>query len=143
MKTGIWQLVTARSSTRKDLAIIISYSGHTAEMITCAKAMKENQTTILAITRPVKSPISDLADLKLYTTSSESLFRSAAMASRSSSMNIIDILYTAFANMNYDHSLRHSGKHTLIKNSWKNRKAGIKPAFFSQPFQSPCRLQYS
>ena len=111
------QLVTARSSTRKDLAIIISYSGHTAEMITCAKAMKENQTTILAITRPVKSPISDLADLKLYTTSSESLFRSAAMASRSSSMNIIDILYTAFANMNYDHSLRQLRKTHIDKNS--------------------------
>lgn len=111
------QLVTARSSTRKDLAIIISYSGQTAEMITCAKAMKENQTTILAITRPVKSPISDLADLKLYTTSSESLFRSAAMASRSSSMNIIDILYTAFANMNYDHSLRQLRKTHIDKNS--------------------------
>ena len=111
------QLVAARSSTRKDLAIIISYSGQTAEMITCAKAMKENQTTILAITRPVKSPISDLADLKLYTTSSESLFRSAAMASRSSSMNIIDILYTAFANMNYDHSLRQLRKTHIDKNS--------------------------
>lgn len=111
------QLVTARSSTRKDLAIIISYSGHTAEMITCANAMKENQTTILAITRPVKSPISDLADLKLYTTSSESLFRTAAMASRSSSMNIIDILYTAFANMNYDHSLRQLRKTHIDKNS--------------------------
>ncbi len=111
------QLVTARSSTRKDLAIIISYSGQTAEMITCAKAMKENQTTILAITRPVKSPISDLADLKLYTTSSESLFRTAAMASRSSSMNIIDILYTAFANMNYDHSLRQLRKTHIDKNS--------------------------
>ncbi len=111
------QLVAARSSTRKDLAIIISYSGQTAEMITCAKAMKENQTTILAITRPVKSPISDLADLKLYTTSSESLFRTAAMASRSSSMNIIDILYTAFANMNYDHSLRQLRKTHIDKNS--------------------------
>ncbi len=111
------QLVTARSSTRKDLAIIISYSGHTEEMITCAKAMKENKTTILAITRPVKSPISDLADLKLYTTSSESLFRTAAMASRISSLDIIDILYTAYASMNYDHSLRQLRKTHIEKNS--------------------------
>jgi DNA-binding MurR/RpiR family transcriptional regulator len=96
------QLVYARCSTPKDLAIIISYSGYTSEMITCAKALKDNKTPILAITRPVKSPLSDLADLKLYTTSSESLFRSAAIASRISSLDIIDILYTAYANMDYD-----------------------------------------
>ncbi|MGN1389282.1 MAG: MurR/RpiR family transcriptional regulator, partial [Bulleidia sp.] len=90
---------------------------HTSEMITCAEAMKENKTPILAITRPVKSPISDLADLKLYTTSSESLFRTAAMASRISSMNIIDILYTAFANLNYDHSLRQLRKTHIEKDN--------------------------
>lgn len=111
------QLVTARSSMPKDLAIIISYSGHTTEMITCAKALRQNKTPILAITRPVKSEISDLADLKLYTTSSESLFRSAAMASRISSLNIIDILYTAYASMDYDHSLRQLRKTHIEKNS--------------------------
>lgn len=110
------QLVAARCSTPKDLAIIISYSGHTQEMITCAKALKENKTPILAITRPVRSPISDLADYKLYTTSSESLFRSAAMASRISSLNIIDILYTAYANMDYDHSLQQLRKTHIEKN---------------------------
>jgi DNA-binding MurR/RpiR family transcriptional regulator len=104
------QLVYARCSTPKDLAIIISYSGYTSEMITCAKALKDNKTPILAITRPVKSPLSDLADLKLYTTSSESLFRSAAIASRISSLDIIDILYTAYANMDYDYSLRQLRK---------------------------------
>ena len=82
-----------------------------------SRKMCPRKTPILAITRPVKSEISDLADLKLYTTSSESLFRSAAMASRISSLNIIDILYTAYASMDYDHSLRQLRKTHIEKNS--------------------------
>ena len=108
------QLLSALNSTKRDVGIVISYSGQTAEMIECMKAMKENHTPMIAITRSVKSPGYDLADYRLYTTSNESLFRSAAMSSRISQLNIIDILYTAYANRQYDYSLKQLRK-THIK----------------------------
>ena len=42
------------------------------------------------------------------------LFRSAAMSSRISQLNIIDILYTAYANRQYEYSLKQLRK-THIK----------------------------
>lgn len=111
------QLITARNSSKKDLGIVFSYSGETEEMIKCAEEMKKNGTPVLAITRCVSSPVAKLADIKLYTTANESLFRSAAMSSRISQLDIIDILYTAYANRDYDHCLAQLKKTHIKKES--------------------------
>jgi DNA-binding MurR/RpiR family transcriptional regulator len=99
------QLLQARNATEHDVAIVISYSGATVEVIECMKALKENHTPIIAITRCVTTPVSELADYKLYTSSSESIFRVGAISSRISQLNVIDILHTALANEQYEASL--------------------------------------
>jgi len=109
------QLLQAKNADEKDLGIVISYSGATTEVIECMKIMKENRTPIIAITRCVNSPVSDLADQKLYTTANESIFRSGAMASRISQLNIIDILYTALANDQYEASLEQLSRTHIQK----------------------------
>ena len=97
------------------MAIVISYSGATVEAIECMKALKENKTPIIAITRFVQSPVSDLADQKLYTAANESVFRSGAMSSRLSQLNIIDILYTALANDSYEQTLEQLSRTHIHK----------------------------
>ena len=109
------QLLQARNATQDDLGLVISYSGATVEIIECMKALKENGTPIIAITRCVQSPVSELADQKLYTAANESLFRSGAMSSRMSQLNIIDILYTALANDEYEESLNQLSKTHIRK----------------------------
>ena len=109
------QLLQARNATAQDLGIVISYSGATVEVIECMKALKENKTPIIAITRCIDSPVAELADQKLYTTANESLFRSGAMSSRMSQLNIIDILYTALANREYEESLEQLSKTHIRK----------------------------
>lgn len=111
------QLLQARNTCAQDLGIVISYSGNTVEVIECMKAMQENRTPIIAITRCVNSPVSELADYKLYTTANESIFRSGAMSSRISQLNIIDILYTAFANSEYEGCLEQLSKTHIKKPS--------------------------
>ena len=59
--------------------------------------------------------LSRLADYKLYTAANESVFRSGAMSSRISQLNIIDILYTAFANSEYDYMLDRLSKTHIHK----------------------------
>ena len=100
-------------------------SGATLEVLECAKALKENGTPIIAITRCVHSPITELADQLLYTAANESLFRSGAMSSRISQLNIIDILYTALANDQYEESLRQLSKTHIHKPGIPTGKAKL------------------
>lgn len=109
------QILQARNAGEQDLGIVISYSGATVEMVECMKAMKENKTPIIAITRCVNSPVSELADQLLYTTANESIFRSGAMASRTSQLNIIDILYTALANDQFEQSMEQLSRTHIQK----------------------------
>ena len=109
------QLLQARNATAEDLGIVISYSGATVEVIECMKALKENKTPVIAITRCIDSPVAELADQKLYTTANESIFRSGAMSSRMSQLNIIDILYTALANREYEESLEQLSRTHIRK----------------------------
>lgn len=98
------QLLQARNATKNDVAIVFSYSGNTVEMVECMKSLKSNATPIIAITRRVNTPVSKLADHKLYIAANESIFRSGAMSSRISQLNVIDILYSALNNSQYDQS---------------------------------------
>lgn len=51
----------------------------------------------------------------LYTAARETLFRSGAMSSRISQLNIIDILYTYWGNLEYDHTLDQLSKTHIHK----------------------------
>lgn len=108
------QLLQARNAGKEDLGIVISYSGETLEVIECMKAMKDNGAPVIAITRYGASPVAELADYNIYTAANESTFRSGAMSSRISQLNVVDILYTAFANSEYDYCMEQLGR-THIK----------------------------
>lgn len=96
------QLLHAKNLSKNDVAVIISYSGLTEEMITCAKTAKSRGATIIAITRFADSKLSRIADFNLYVAASEFLVRSGAMSSRISQLNVVDILYTAYLNQHYE-----------------------------------------
>ncbi len=116
------QLLQARNATDQDLGIVISYSGNTLEVIECMKALKANHTPIIAITRCMQTPVSEMADQRLFTTANESTFRSGAMSSRISQLNIIDVLYTALANSQYEESLDQLAKTHIEKPGITNAK---------------------
>lgn len=112
------QLVQSCNATDQDAALVFSYSGVTTEVIECMRNLKKNGTPIIAITRCVSSPVSDLADYRLYTAANESLFRSGAMSSRMSQLNVVDILFTILANSDYERSLSQLSR-THIEKSEK------------------------
>ncbi|MDZ7836124.1 MAG: MurR/RpiR family transcriptional regulator [Alkalibacterium sp.] len=99
------QLLMAKNMSERDVALVISYSGQTEEMITCAEVAKENGATIISITKTDESPINQLADHAIYVASNEFSFRSGAMSSRISQLNIIDILFTSYINKMYEESI--------------------------------------
>ncbi len=109
------QLLHARNMCKDDVGIIITYSGQTVEMIECAKAIKEKGATIITITKYGNTVISEYSDYPLYVAANESTFRSGAMESRISQLDIIDIIYTAFANNMYEYSLEQISRTHIHK----------------------------
>lgn len=96
------QLLQAKNASKEDLAIVLSYSGETAEVVECVKALRENRTPIIAITRRMDSQVAALSDYRLYTAGDMSTARSGTMATHISQLNVIDILFTAYANSGHE-----------------------------------------
>lgn len=109
------QLLQAVNSTPQDVGIVFSYSGQTVEMIQCMKAMKENGTPVIAITRYYPSAVAKMADYALYIAANESLFRNGAMSSRLSQMNVTDVLYTLFAGEDREATMRRLTRTHILK----------------------------
>lgn len=101
------QLTTAVHLTEKDVAIGISHTGRTMEVINILKVAKERGATTISITQYGKSPIQEVSDIVLYTASVENNFRSGAMASRIAQLLVIDSLFIGVACKRYDEVIEH------------------------------------
>lgn len=109
------QYIQARNATSSDVAIIISYSGCTEEMLRCARDLQAHGTPIIAITRFLHSPLTQMATYCLYVVATEELFRSGAMSSRISQLNMIDILYTSFINRDFTSNVQRLERSQITK----------------------------
>lgn len=88
------QIMAASQLTSDDLAILISHSGSTKDLLDILQILKENNVTTIAVTNFAKSPLTKEADISLYTVAEETDFRSEALSSRIGQLSIIDALYT-------------------------------------------------
>lgn len=118
------QILNASQLSEGDVAVLISYSGDTKDILETADVVKQSGATLISLTRYSKNPLSKLADICLYSSSSEALVRSGAMGSRIGQLTIIDILYTAVASFEY----------TQVKAQLdKTRLAAAKKHTYSKP----------
>ncbi|MVB10753.1 putative HTH-type transcriptional regulator YbbH [Caprobacter fermentans] len=98
---GHSQLTAASILKSGDVAVLISNSGDTLDILNTLEVAKESKATIIAITRYVKSELANEADLVLNFSTPEITIRSGAMGSRIAMLNIVDILFTGVASANY------------------------------------------
>ena len=111
----------AANLTKDDAAVIISYSGETNEILDVARLCKQVGATIISITRYSNNTLSDIADVKLKTTSIGNSIRSVASGAQIAQLNMIDILYSAVAMDNYDELIKfYSLTDEIINKSKKN-----------------------
>lgn len=109
------QLVQANSMTADDAAIIISYSGLTREMVQCAEMLKNAGVPIISITCYHESPLSKLSDYNLYVSATEFEFRTGKLGSRISQLAVIDMLYVAYVQRDYDNCMNALRKTYIVK----------------------------
>lgn len=108
------QKVQAINSDATHTAVVFSYSGETAETKAIARILKDNGTPIISVTRSDKNSVSRLASVRLFVTARESLQRAGAMASRSSMLYVVDLLYALFITSDFDRSTRKISRTAVI-----------------------------
>jgi len=96
------QLTYAANMTPQDVAILISMSGKTKEILEVLSLAKQCNTHSIALTKYSKTPLAGNADTVLYISAPEISMRSGAMSSRIAQLMMIDALFTAAAHMEYD-----------------------------------------
>lgn len=105
---SVRQISTATLNERS-LAIGISNSGRTITTAESLKEAKRRGATTICITSFPDSPVTEHADIKLFTPTVTAATGSAAyhesMVSKIAQLHVIDVLYSCFAVKNYDQSI--------------------------------------
>jgi RpiR family carbohydrate utilization transcriptional regulator len=91
--------------TPDDVALGISHTGSSRDIVESMRLAKEAGATTICITHNATSPITKVADIALFTAARETAFSSDAMTSRVAQLSIIDTVYLAVALSHYDKSL--------------------------------------
>lgn len=94
------QAMTASMLTKEDMIFFISYSGSTKDNVYVAEIAKEVEARIVAITRFVKSPLTNYADVVLLCGSNEGPLEGGSMGAKLSQLYIIDILFQEYYRRN-------------------------------------------
>ncbi|MBH5319764.1 MurR/RpiR family transcriptional regulator [Paenibacillus sp. GSMTC-2017] len=114
---GHSQLTAAALLSKDDVAIFISNSGDTIEILDSLEIAQKNNAHIVAITKYSKSELSDRADTLLSISTPEISIRSGAMGSRIAMLTIIDMLFAGVASADYQQVKKYLSKsHTIISN---------------------------
>ncbi|MEX2542371.1 MAG: MurR/RpiR family transcriptional regulator [Trueperaceae bacterium] len=98
------QSVAAALLRPGDVALIVSHTGRTVEVLTAAQKAKEAGATVIALTSFLRSPLLRLADIGLVTAVRETTSRVEAMAARTAHLAVVDALYVALTMWRNDNS---------------------------------------
>lgn len=99
------QLAIATTLSKHDLVFAISESGLTREVVNVVKQAKQCQATIISVTKFGSTPVSNHADIALYSVAEDVGTRISSILARTSQELVIDMLFIAL--MQSSDSRRH------------------------------------
>jgi len=108
------QYVTASLMAEGDVAVIVSHSGSTKEVVELAKTVKARGAKIICVTRFLKSPLTQYADITLLYSTSERLVHGSSLSSELSELFMLDLLYVEYYRKNYDSSCENRDTTTAV-----------------------------
>ncbi|MBR5224223.1 MAG: MurR/RpiR family transcriptional regulator [Clostridia bacterium] len=91
------QCIAGTALEAGDVCIAISHSGSSKDVVEAAFLAKKRGAKIICMTGIGRSPLGDMADIRLDTASKETSYHIVALSSRISQYTIIDSLYSALA----------------------------------------------
>jgi len=112
---GHGMLTAATLLNKGDVAIFVSNSGQTVEILDALEITKKSGARIIAITKYNKSELADRADIVLSISTPELTIRSGAMGSRIAMLTIIDMLFAGVASAEYQKVKKYLAKtHNIL-----------------------------
>ncbi|MCY9764318.1 MurR/RpiR family transcriptional regulator [Paenibacillus alvei] len=112
---GHSQLTAATLLDKGDVAIFVSNSGDTIEILDTLEIAKKNGACVIAITKYTKSELAENADIVLSISTPEVTIRSGAMGSRIAMLTVIDILFAGVASAEYKNVKKYLTKtHNIL-----------------------------
>lgn len=99
------QLISSTNLEPGDVAIIVSYSGITKEIIEIARNVKMCGGKIIAITKYGTNKLSSMSDFNLFVPMLEKPLRVGASSSRVSQLSVVDIVYNTYISLEKDKSM--------------------------------------
>ena len=116
------QILTASNLSCDDVAVFISYTGETRDLLETLDIVKSTGASTISITKLGKNSLASACDVNLFMVSDESFIRSGAMSSRIGQLCIIDILFSIVTSRLYteikpylDRSMNASKKKKTLK----------------------------
>lgn len=94
--------ISCLSLSENDVAIAISHSGSTIDVVDTLRLAKENGARTIALTNYKASIISEFADVELMSGDYETTFYSETMVSRTSLLALTDMLYMGIILSDFD-----------------------------------------
>ncbi|PZG14919.1 RpiR family transcriptional regulator [Micromonospora craterilacus] len=93
-------LTSAALLGRGDVAIGISHTGTTSDVVEVLEQARSRGATTVVLTNFPRSPVTDVADHVLTTAARETTYRSGATASRLAQLTVVDCLFVGVAARN-------------------------------------------
>ena len=88
------QTISAAYAGDQDVVFAISHSGSSKAVVDNARLAASNGAGIISLSSMGKSPLTELADVSLFTAANETRYRIVAISSRIAELTIIDTLYS-------------------------------------------------
>ena len=107
------QVVSAASLKAGDVAVFLSYSGETRDVLATMQVARESGATTISITKYAPNSVSSGCDINLHVACSEMAVRAGAMASRLAMLHVVDLLFSYVVSQEYDQA-----KDVLDRSLW-------------------------
>lgn len=105
-----FQVMTASMMNEESVAVGISHSGSNKDVLEAFQVAKKAGAKTIALTSYMKSPLAQLADVKIYSSTRETSFRTEAISARIAQLCIIDVLYVGLSLKRQEETLQNLQK---------------------------------
>lgn len=104
------QAMSASTLTEDDVAVGISHSGSTKDVVDSCRIAKDAGATVICITGYGSSPITRVADIKLLTATKDGPLSSGALRYKVAQLYILDLLFTGVALKQHNRTIEYTKK---------------------------------
>ncbi len=106
----------------RDVAVAVSHSGETPDVIEPLRGARSTGATTAAITNHPRSSLARVADHVLVSAGTETTFRPGALASRISHLLVVDCLFVAVAQRSHEETTEALRQTHAAVNDWRSRR---------------------